>query len=209
MIQANRRAAERRSPPQGLSNRIGVSCADEPDRHDLRAGGRYGPAGGANHPGSGELEALRRSDRGDPRPERQRQVCFSVDPSGIRARELGGCSSARNSSEELFRKVSVLFQEDALLDDRTVEANLATAILERADVFEVSESGELADRIDGALRDVGWIRSACGASGPQACPVGCAGGWRWRGRCSGTRVYCSRMSRPRGWIRKRQARFIP
>lgn len=57
--------------------------------------------------------------------------------------------------EDLFAGVAVMFQEDALLDDRSVEANLALALLERADLF-TGPFDEGTDRaIDAALSDVG------------------------------------------------------
>lgn len=58
------------------------------------------------------------------------------------------------SVDELFGEVSVLFQEDALLDDRTVEENLAVARVERADVRRGWISKNLSAEIDQALRDV-------------------------------------------------------
>lgn len=55
----------------------------------------------------------------------------------------------------LFSRVAVLFQDDALLDDRDVETNLAIALHERADFlsgpFDETTEGEIAR----ALRDVG------------------------------------------------------
>lgn len=53
-----------------------------------------------------------------------------------------------------FQSIAVMFQEDALLDERTVEANLAVAALERADLFEAPARPELNAAIDAALREV-------------------------------------------------------
>lgn len=52
-----------------------------------------------------------------------------------------------------FRAMAVMFQEDALLDERTVEANLAVAAEEKADRFEAR--GATGPAVDAALREVG------------------------------------------------------
>lgn len=66
----------------------------------------------------------------------------------------GAVTRPGGGGEDLFRQVSVLFQDDALLDDRTVEANLAIALLGRVDVWGGPFDGEVSGRIDAALRDV-------------------------------------------------------
>lgn len=58
-------------------------------------------------------------------------------------------------SADLFEDVAVLFQDDALLDDRSVAANLAIAKLQRADIFAGPFDGELERAIDAALAEVG------------------------------------------------------
>lgn len=73
---------------------------------------------------------------------------------GFIAPESGDIVRPGNTPAELFREVSVLFQEDALLDDRTVEENLAIARLERADVFRGNLTREVSEAIDGVLNDV-------------------------------------------------------
>lgn len=59
-----------------------------------------------------------------------------------------------DSPRGLFGEVSVLFQEDALLDDRSVEDNLAIALLERADVRRGSFTRDISAAIDATLLDV-------------------------------------------------------
>lgn len=56
---------------------------------------------------------------------------------------------------DFFGQVAVLFQEDALLGDRTVETNLAIALLERLDVFSGPFEGDVQTAIDRTLREVG------------------------------------------------------
>ncbi|MCE5228131.1 ABC transporter permease [bacterium] len=55
---------------------------------------------------------------------------------------------------ELFSQAAVMFQEDALLDERTVEANIALAIEERADLFSGPFSAKTDHAIDEVLREV-------------------------------------------------------
>ncbi len=77
---------------------------------------------------------------------------------------------------ELFAQAAVMFQEDALLDDRSVEANLAVALEERADRFGGPFGTATDAAIDQALREVrldpGQVR--------RALPSALSGGMRRR-----------------------------
>jgi phospholipid/cholesterol/gamma-HCH transport system ATP-binding protein len=69
----------------------------------------------------------------------------------------GRASSDDSSStdrRELFDRTAVMFQEDALLEDRTVEANLAIALRERADLFKGPFDEETETRINSVLEEV-------------------------------------------------------
>lgn len=68
----------------------------------------------------------------------------------------GKVEFAPDLASDPFRHLAVVFQEDALFDDRSIAANLAMAVLERADVFP-SLSAELLAKIDTALSDVGLV----------------------------------------------------
>ncbi len=74
---------------------------------------------------------------------------------GFRRSDSGAVRYADGLGEDLFRRVAVLFQEDALLDDRTVEANLVIALIERADVFGGPFTHEDESAIVKALEEVG------------------------------------------------------
>lgn len=56
--------------------------------------------------------------------------------------------------DDRFRAIAVMFQDDALLDDRTVEANLAIACEERLDAFTGPFAAETEAAIDEVLREV-------------------------------------------------------
>ncbi|HPK02977.1 MAG TPA: ABC transporter permease [Candidatus Sumerlaeota bacterium] len=67
-----------------------------------------------------------------------------------------------------FRAMAVMFQEDALLDDRTVAVNLATALLERADLFEPPADPAARAAIDAVLREVDLNPETDGPKLPSA-----------------------------------------
>lgn len=77
--------------------------------------------------------------------------------------------------EDPFRRIAVLFQDDALLDDRTIEENLATALLERFGATGPFDA-ETDAAIDRALMDVGL--DAARVRGQL--PSGLSGGMRRR-----------------------------
>ncbi len=54
----------------------------------------------------------------------------------------------------LFERVAVMFQEDTLLEDRTVEANLATAFEERIDIFKGPFNTDTEIKINTVLEEV-------------------------------------------------------
>ncbi len=56
--------------------------------------------------------------------------------------------------QDRFRSIAVMFQEDALLDERSVEANLAVARCERADLFSPPFGKEVETAIDEVLTEV-------------------------------------------------------
>ncbi len=73
---------------------------------------------------------------------------------GLLTPQAGTASAAGLGGGDLFGHVAVMFQEDSLLDERTVEANIATAIEERADAFGGPFAPETEHSIDAVLREV-------------------------------------------------------
>lgn len=59
-----------------------------------------------------------------------------------------------NPSGDIFDSLAVIFQEDALLDDRSVEVNLAMAFERRIDCLPGLFESETDEAIDAALREV-------------------------------------------------------
>lgn len=73
---------------------------------------------------------------------------------GLIAPDGGSVSTPVFERDDLFRQVAVMFQEDSLLDERTVEANIATAVEERADAFSGPFLPKTGQAIDEVLREV-------------------------------------------------------
>lgn len=66
----------------------------------------------------------------------------------------GRVELAGKAAADPFQSIAVMFQEDALLDERTVEANLAVAFEERADLFGPPRRPATHEAIDAVLREV-------------------------------------------------------
>lgn len=95
---------------------------------------------------------------------------------GFQRPDSGEVGFEHGLGADLFGGVSVIFQDDALLDDRTIETNLAIAALERPDLFS-GPFGEPTDAaIDAALRDVGLDPAAL----RRVLPSALSGGMRRR-----------------------------
>ncbi|MEN6625366.1 MAG: ABC transporter permease [Candidatus Sumerlaeia bacterium] len=73
---------------------------------------------------------------------------------GLIRPDEGAVTTPGLDGDDLFRHAAVMFQEDALLDERTVEANIALAVEERADIFGGPFSRATNDAIDDVLREV-------------------------------------------------------
>jgi phospholipid/cholesterol/gamma-HCH transport system ATP-binding protein len=73
---------------------------------------------------------------------------------GLMSPDAGAVERPGMDNADPFATMAVMFQEDALLDERTVEANLAVAREERADCFAAPFADGTGEAIDAVLREV-------------------------------------------------------
>lgn len=73
---------------------------------------------------------------------------------GLIGPDSGSVATPGLGDGDLFQHVAVMFQEDSLLDERSVEANIATAVEERMDAFGGPFAPATEKAVDDVLREV-------------------------------------------------------